>query len=378
MDKLRIGVIGVCGRGAIANQWHDNKRSEIVGGADVFEDALADFRSRMGEDVFTTTDYRALLDRADVDAIAVTAPDFLHEELACAALEAGKHVFCEKPLAITTAGCDRILRTWKASGKQLMVGFNMRYMNIFRVMKDIIDTGTIGEVKAAWCRHFVGHGCNFYYQDWHATIKGSNSLLLQKGSHDIDMIHWLTGQYTKKVAAFGALDFFGGDKPNDLRCDDCDETMTCWEVSTNRRNQCAFREEVEVEDNNVMIMELDGGIKASYLQCHFTPDYHRNYTIIGTEGRVENSEPDGKVIVKMRRANSWKELADRTYDIRPAMGGHGGADPVITEDFLDMVLEGKQPLATPVAGRMSVAAGCAGADSMRSGGAMQVVPEIEW
>jgi predicted dehydrogenase len=52
---------------------------------------------------------------------------------------------------------------------------------------------------------------------------GSNTLLLQKGSHDIDMIHWLTGQYTKRVAAFGSLDFFGGDKPNDLTCDVCDE-----------------------------------------------------------------------------------------------------------------------------------------------------------
>jgi predicted dehydrogenase len=378
MDKLRIGVIGVCGRGGLANQWHENKRAEVVGGADVYEDALADFKTRMGDDVFVTTDYRRLLERSDVDAIAVTAPDFMHEELACAALDAGKHVFCEKPLAISTAGCDRILRAWKASGKHLMVGFNMRYMNIFRVMKEIIDSGAIGEVKAAWCRHFVGHGCNFYYQDWHATIEGSNSLLLQKGSHDLDMIHWLTGQYTKRVAAFGGLDFFGGDKANDLTCDTCDETVTCWERSDNRRNQCAFREEVQVEDNNVMVMELDGGIKASYLQCHFTPDYHRNYTIIGTEGRIENSEPEGKVWVKMRRAHTWKELADRTYDIRPAMGGHGGADPVITEDFLDMVLLGKEPLATPIAGRMSVAAGCAGADSMRSGGQVQEVPEISW
>ena len=378
MDKLRIGVIGVCGRGGIANSWRDSARAVIVGGADVYEQALADFRERMGEQVFTTLDYRELLDRDDVDAIAVTSPDFMHEEHAVAALQAGKHVFCEKPLAISTAGCDTILRTWKASGKKLMVGFNMRYMNIFRVMKEIIDSGTIGEVKAAWCRHFVGHGCNFYYQDWHATIAGSNSLLLQKGSHDIDMIHWLTGQYTKRVAAFGGLDFFGGDKPDDLRCDACDDADTCFEYSENRRNQCAFREEVQVEDNNVMVMELDGGIKASYLQCHFTPDYHRNYTIIGTEGRLENSEPEMKVWVKMRRAHSWKELADRTYDIRPAMGGHGGADPVITNDFLDMVLEGKEPLATPVAGRMSVAAGCAGADSMRSGGAVQQVPEIEW
>lgn len=69
---------------------------------------------------------------------------------------------------------------------------------------------------------------------------------------------------------------------------------------------------------------------------NFTPDYHRNYTFIGTEGRVENSEPDMKVWVKTRRSNSWRELADRTYEVKAAAGGHGGADPVICKDFEDM------------------------------------------
>ncbi len=378
MDKVRMGVIGVCGRGGIANHWRDSERAEVVAGADVSSAALADFRSRMGDQVFTTDDYRRMLERSDVDAVAVTSPDFMHEEHAVAALQAGKHVFCEKPLAISTEGCDHILRTWKQSGKHLMVGFNMRYMNIFRTMKEIIDSGAIGEIKAAWVRHFVGHGGTFYYHDWHATRRGSNTLLLQKGSHDIDMTHWLCGSYSRRVAAFGSLDFFGGDKPNDLTCPDCPDKRTCWEYDTTSRTQCCFRQEVEVEDNNVMIMELDNGIKASYLQCHFTPDYHRNYTIIGTEGRIENSEPEMKVWVKMRRAHTWKELADREYTIRPAVGGHGGADPVICEDFLDMVLCGKQPLATPEAGRMSVAAGCAGADSMRNGGRPVDVVPINW
>lgn len=378
MDRVRIGVIGVCGRGGLAKHWQDSDRAEVVAGADVNREHLEDFKRRMGDHVFITTDYRLLLDRPDVDAVAVTSPDFTHEEYATAALEAGKHVFCEKPLAITIEGCDRILRAWKASGKQLMVGFNMRYMNIFRVMKEIIDSGTIGEVKAAWCRHFVGHGGTFYYHDWHANRSGTNSLLLQKGSHDLDMIHWLTGQYTKRVAAFGSLDFFGGNKPNDLSCPECPEKRTCFEYDSSHRNQCCFREEVDVEDNSVMIMELEGGVKAAYLQCHFTPDYHRNYTIIGTEGRVENSEPESKVWVWMRRSRSWKELADREYRVRPAVGGHGGADPVICEDFLDMILDGKEPLATPEAGRMSVAAGCAGAESMRNGGRVVEVPPIKW
>ena len=368
MEKLRFGVIGVCGRGGLANNWRDNDRSMVVAGADVYPEKLADFRTRMGDDVFTTLDYREMLERPDIDAVAVTSPDFMHEEHAVAALEAGKHVYLEKPMAITTEGCDHIIRAEKASGKRLMVGFNMRCMNMYRVMKEIVDSGTIGEIKAVWVRHFVGHGGHFYYHDWHGTRRNATSLLLQKGSHDIDIIHWISGSYSKRVSAFGSLDKFGGDKPNDLHCPTCDIRKTCHEADFSNLNQCCFRQEVDIEDNNVMIMQLANGIKASYLQCHFTPDYHRNYVFIGTEGRMENYEPDNKVWVKMRRADSWKELSDRTYDVKKAVGGHGGGDPVITEEFLDMVLEGREPVATPIDGRMSVAAGCAAAHSMRNGG----------
>jgi len=375
--QLRIGMIGVSGRGGLWRHWHDpSGRSVVVGGADVNPIKLEAFRQEHGGSPFVTSDYRELLARPDVDAIAVTSPDYMHEEHAVAALEAGKHVFCEKPLAITIAGCDHILESWRHHGQRLMVGFNMRYMNIFRTMKEIVDSGTIGEIKAVWVRHFVGHGSDFYYHDWHASRRNTTSLLLQKGSHDIDMIHWITGRYTTRTAAFGGLDFFGGDMPNDLTCPACERKETCTEYMEGPRVQCAFRKEVDVEDNQVMIMELQGGIKAAYLQCHFTPDYHRNYTFIGTEGRVENSEPDMKVWVKTRLSNSYRDLADRTYHVKPARGGHGGADPVICKDFVDMCLDGRQPLAIPQAGRMAVAAGVMAAQSLRAGGMPMDVPPL--
>ena len=84
-------------------------------------------------------------------------------------------------------------------------------------------------------------------------------------------------------------------------------------------------------------MELEGGIKASYLQCHFTPDYHRNYVFIGTEGRLENSELEGKVWVKLRPGFGCKSLADRVYEVKIADGTHGGSDPLICKDFIDMI-----------------------------------------
>ena len=97
-----------------------------------------------------------------------------------------------------------------------------------------------------------------------------------------------------------------------------------------------------------------------------------------SQGRVSSAalEPDMKVWVKTRRSNTYRELADRTYDVKPALGGHGGADPVICKDFVDMCLDGKEPEATPVAGRMSVAAGVSAAYSMRHGGMPVDIPAL--
>lgn len=369
MTQLRIGVIGTGLRSSIAKYWHNpDGNSVIIGAADVSLKALEKFKDEIDKEIFVTTDYKELLERADIDAVAILSPDYLHEEHAAAALQAGKHVYCEKPLAITPEGCDRIIEEAEKSGKHLMIGFNMRYMSMYQTMKEIIDSGVIGDIKAVWVRHFVGLGGYYYFHDWHGTAANTTSLLLQKASHDIDVIHWLTGSYATKVSAFGSLDYYGGDQPNDLHCPDCKIKDTCPDVSLQTLTQCAFRQEINVEDNNMLIMELEGGIKASYMQCHFTPDYSRNYTFIGTKGRLENDDVNDKVYVKTRKSGSWHEMSDITYDMKKMSGTHGGADPRICQDFVNLVLHNKQPLTTPFAGRMSVAVGCAATESIRAGG----------
>ncbi|MGM1050032.1 MAG: Gfo/Idh/MocA family protein [Bacillota bacterium] len=369
MNQVRVGVIGVGGRSSIVEYWHQpGGRSSVTGAADISLEALSNFRETVNPDAFVTTDYHELLSREDIDAVVILSPDYLHEEQAIAAFRAGKHVYCDKPLAITPEGCDRILDEWKQSGKHLMIGFNMRYMSMYQTMKEIIDSGVIGDIKAVWVRHFVGLGGYYYYHDWHGTRANTTSLLLQKASHDIDVIHWITGRYTKKVSAFGSLDYYGGNMPDDLYCPECERQKTCPDVSLDRLTQCAFREEIDVEDNNMVIMELEGGIKASYLQCHFTPDYSRNYTFIGTKGRIENDDVNDKIHVKTRKSGSWHEMSDITYEMKKMPGTHSGADPRICEDFINLVLDNKQPLASPFDGRMSVTVGCAATESIRAGG----------
>ena len=371
MKPLRIGLIGASGRAVLAKHWHrpESGESLVVAAADIAPKALTEFQQWAVNGAFITANYRELLVRSDIDAIGVFSPDHLHEEHATAALKSGKHVYLEKPMAISISGCDRILQAWRESGVSLMMGFNMRYMPIVAKAKQLIDSGVIGDLKAIWVRHFVGAGGDFYYHDWHAKRVNTLSLLLQKASHDFDVIHWLGGAYARRVAAFGGLDYFGGDKDDTLTCPECPEAATCPEVQTptNPRQQCVFRGEVDVEDNHVVILELENGVRASYTQCHFTPEYLRNYVMIGTKGRLEMDVEQLKLwMISRPDGHAWERPSIRTdYEIDVSAGWHGGADPLIAQAFLDTVLRGIEPVSHPFAGRMSVAVGCEAYQSLR-------------
>ena len=144
-NELRIGVIGAGGRGWLACAAHKPDAGvRVVAGADTNPAAFEKFRRWYGADALTTTDYREVLARPDIGAVFVTTPDFLHEEHAVAALEAGKHVYLEKPMAITIAGCDRILRTAYERKRKLYLGHNIRHMSFVQKMKELIDAGAIG------------------------------------------------------------------------------------------------------------------------------------------------------------------------------------------------------------------------------------------
>ena len=142
-----------------------------------------------------------VIDAPDVDAVLVLTPDHTHAGLACEALRAGKPVFVEKPLDITVERCDRVLHTARETGTRLYAGHNMRHMPVIRLMRDAIARGDIGEVKTVWVRHFVGYGGDWYFKDWHAERRYTTGLLLQKGAHDLDVLHWLAGGYTRQVQA---------------------------------------------------------------------------------------------------------------------------------------------------------------------------------
>ena len=137
---------------------------------------------------------------------------------------------------------------------------------------------------------------------------------------------------------------------------------------------------IDVEDLSMMLMQLDNGVFCSYQQCHYTPDGWRNYTIIGTEGRVENfDDSPGSCAVRVwNRRAEYNPYGDEQFFIPKAgtPGGHGGADPRIVAEFVRFVREGGPIQTSPIAARNSVAAGCLAAHSLRNGAQPMDVPAV--
>lgn len=381
MEDLKIGVIGSGGRGIIATHAHrPGEGSRVVACCDLNPETLERNRQTYGADLWTTHSYQELLAR-DLDAVFVTSPDFLHEPMAIAALQAGRATYLEKPMAISVEACDRVLRAAMESRTRLYLGHNMRHMPFVRRMKQLIDEGAIGEVKTAWCRHFVGNGGDYYFKDWHAERRYSNGLLLQKGAHDIDVLHWLCGGYSRRVNALGSLLVYGDNpnraapNPNPTKPDFNVHEGFHWPPATQTRLNAT----IDVEDVSLVQMQLDNGVLASYQQCHFTPDYWRSYTVIGTHGRLENlgNGEDGTCIqVWNQRKWGWA-APDEVHMIGSAQGEHGGADPLIVAEFVRFAREAGPTQTSPLAARESVATGCAATLSLRNGGAPVDVSPVD-
>lgn len=365
MSGLRVGVVGVGARAEIG-RWVTDSDAAVVAAADPRPAAADRARALFGDDVVFLDSYRDL-PAQNLDAAIVTVPDDGHADVAEFLLRAGIAVYLEKPLATTVPDADRILTAARESGSKLYVGHNMRHMRVVRMLRDIIARGEIGEVKAIWCRHFVGNGGDYYFKDWHAERSRVNSLLLQKGAHDIDVIHWLAGGYTERVTAIGDLMVYGDVQS---RRDNSDRLMGDWFSHDNwpPAEQTDLNPVVDVEDISMVHMTLDNGVLASYEQCHFTPDYWRNYTVIGTRGRAENfGDSVGGVIRVWNKRHDYQATGDVEYPIEGDEAGHTDADALTMAEFLTFVRTGGATETSPIAAHAAVATGIRAAESLRDG-----------
>ena len=168
-----------------------NKQADLVAICDIDLDKAKKVASDFNvEHVYA--DYHDLLNREDIDAVVICTPDQLHREMTVAALEAGKHVLCEKPMALTREDCAAMVAAGKKSDKKLMIGQICRYTPGFKLAKELIDRGEIGELF--YVESEYAHDYSKILRDVHAwRADPLRHGYLGGGCHAVDLLRWIAG-----------------------------------------------------------------------------------------------------------------------------------------------------------------------------------------
>jgi len=208
---IKIGIIG-CGKIAQVRhlpEYMDNKDVEITGLYDLCYSRADEMAKKYGAKAYET--YQQLLADPEIDAVSVCAANSAHCEITVAALEAGKHVLCEKPMAITLEECEKMVDAADKTGNFLMIGHNQRLTKTHSIARRLIQEDIIGEIITF--NTVFGHGGpetwaidskNIWFFDKKTAAFGAMADL---GIHKTDLIQFLTGQKVSEVTAYmGTLD----------------------------------------------------------------------------------------------------------------------------------------------------------------------------
>ncbi len=196
MHSLKLGLIGA-GRIGRLHAEHLTLRipsAELVMVADPYEKAARECAERYAIPAYHQ-DYRAVLDRPDIDAVAVCSSTDTHARIAIEAAQAGKHIFCEKPIALDLASIDQVLDTVQHAGVKLQIGFNRRFDANHRRIHQAVEQGEIGRPCML---HVVSRDPE---PPSLAYLQTSGGIFLDMTIHDFDMARFLVGSEVEEVFA---------------------------------------------------------------------------------------------------------------------------------------------------------------------------------
>ena len=381
MSKVRVGIIGIGDRGVgfVRNFSEYPDLAEVTGVLDPNRPrAEAMARHHSFPEVPLYEQWEDFLAGGKYDLLVATTPDDTHPEVISRCLDAGFHTFADKPLANTPDGLVQIMDAYDRSDCMLLMGFNLRYHNLSRKMKEIAQRGELGAIKVATCNH-PEHGIR-YFRRWHKYRAKSGGLVIHKGCHQLDILNWVIGSYPVEVYAQGDLAVFKGDKKVE-GCHVCDELETCpyarrLDYSTAQklhdmyiapaaldgynRNYCPISDDADVPDFYLVTIRYANGAHATYTEVHFAGKSRAEWAFFGDKAEMSVSRVGGSTAIERIEHLSGEKAA---YEVPAAKGGHGGADPVMTLEMIASVLKGESHMPPPEAGVRSSIIGIA---AMRS------------
>lgn len=206
-DRVGVGIIGA---GGISREhlrayqaWPEQCR--VVAVADVVEQRARDLARQAGCDSWYT-DYRALLERRDVELVSVCTPPYLHAAITVEALQAGKHVLVEKPMAASLEECDAMIAAADGSRRLLSVVFQNRFHPDYWRMKALVDSGELGPILFGKCETVWYRGRNYYDVPWRGTWETEcGGAVINHAIHAIDAFLWMMGEVSTVLAQVDTL-----------------------------------------------------------------------------------------------------------------------------------------------------------------------------
>lgn len=304
MDKIKTAVIGVgmMGFSQIRNCFMPMEEYEVTAVCDVYEPNLkrvTAYFEDVGAEVEIYRDYHELLEKADFELAVIVTPDYLHEEIAAACLEAGKHLRLEKPMAITEEGLRRIVEVHRQHPQVVQIGYELRYADIICKMREWLPK--VGAPKMIWCHEFRHP---FLQKDglipnWIIHKKYTGGTLLEKNCHHFDLFNMIAGCNPVSVYASGD-------------------------------NEVIYQD-TDVLDNAFVTVEYENHMRAMLSLCMFSPElkgqqhmHALEIGIMGDKGRIEikddvlyfwDREGKGELSYRYMREN----FEAHTEDIIPSL-----------------------------------------------------------
>ena len=341
---IKIGLIG-CGK--IAQYRHipeyaTNPNVQLVGFYDINQKRAADVAKKFGGQAYESLE--ALL-AADIDAVSVCTPNYLHAEQTIAALKAGKHVLCEKPMAGSIQDCDAMLKAARDAGRFLMLGHNQRLAKAHVKARELIESGLIGDIVTFRTTFFHGGpetwsidpGPNTWFFDKKRALMG---VMADLGIHKTDLIHYLTGQTIVETTAI---------------------------LSTIDKKYADGRL-IDVDDNATCIFRLSGGAVGTMAISWTSYGAEDNSTVLyGTRGIMrlyDDPTYSVKVTTREREMVLYQMDGIQTNDKQTKSG--------VIDTFVDCILENHEPVISGESVLKSMRVVYASIESSKTGRAIKV------
>ncbi len=344
---LKLGVIGYGSR-------CNNVVKKLVGTNKVMVAAIADIdietvKSKYinpngFENINYYTDATEMLENEKLDGVFVGTRCSLHTKFAELVDEYNLPLFLEKPVCTNYEDLHK-LENLKNIKDKIVVSFPLRRTVICMYVKDIIDSGKIGDIAHIQAYNNVNYGRGYYHK-WYRDESETGGLFLQKSTHDLDYINFLVGDLKPVyISAMQSKQVFKGDKKKGLRCSECPDAKTCTESEENLKKQnpdyfgdyCCFAVDTGNHDSGSVLVEYSNGMHAVYSQNFIVRNDagKRGARIVGYKGTIEFDWVKNTVIVHHHLDNITE-----THTFESTSGHHGG-DEHLCENFIG-VMEGSQ------------------------------------